>query len=230
MCFLIMINLYYKYLKSEENIMKKTLTKIMSVIMAMMIAASCASVAFAEEEVSYPYNCPDCGDLIENMADASVHSMLCESYVCDVCGETFSYIVGVVHKMTCGYELRIKNNPGETTLNYGDTLRLSADVFYVGEKLDDRELGVEYVWTADSGAVNLTTYGDYCDVEAVKAGTVTITVTLVNEEGAVLGEIDENGEKAGFIDSQTITVKAGFFQKLISFFKDLFGMDRTIVQ
>ena len=118
--------------------MKKTLTKIMSVIMAVMIAASCASVAFAEEEVSYPYNCPDCGDLIENMADASVHSMLCESYVCDVCGETFSYIVGVVHKMTCGYELRIKNNPGETTLNYGDTLRLSADVFYVGEKLDDK--------------------------------------------------------------------------------------------
>ena len=32
------------------------------------------------------------------------------------------------------------------------------------------------------------------------------------------------------VDSEKVTVNDGFFQKLISFFKNLFGMDRTVVQ
>ena len=210
--------------------MNKTLKKVISVIMAMIFALSCASVAFAASE--YPRYCSECGDLIEDQAEASVHSLVsCKNKTCEICGEKFTTVLFAVHRITCGYELKIKNNPGESTLNYGDTLRLSADVFYLDEKLDDREIGVEYVWTVDGGAAKITSYGNACEVEAVKTGTVTITVTLVDAEGEVIpGGIDENSEKYGFIDYQTINVKAGFFQKFISFFKDLFGMNRIIVQ
>lgn len=204
--------------------MKKTLTKIMSVIMAVMIAASCTSVAFADSD---EYVCTKCGETVTNGSVA--HDMFCEGVVnyCETCGETiYGSMNWTIHKAVCAtrmkFSVEINNNTGSSTLNYGDTLRLTATLLFDGEPAEEDAMeGLAFKWTTDSGAVKLTTYGDSCEVEAVKAGTATVTVVLVDEDG---------NEYTEFSDSQTITVKAGFFEKLISFFKDLFGMDRTIVQ
>lgn len=205
--------------------MKKTLTKIMSVIMAMMIAVSCASVAFADSS-NYTYVCDKCGETVSVTNGIDTHALFCNSVVCDICGESFSAVLIGAHRLTCAYanyEVEIKNNPGETTLNYGETLKLTGMVLFNGELVETDgaiRAGV-FQWTTDSSAVELVSHGEVCEVKAVKSGTAKITFSIV----------DENGDRLfDSTDSQIITVKAGFFQKLISFFKDLFGMDRTIVQ
>lgn len=223
--------------------MKKTLIRIMSVIMAMMIAVSCASAAFAEEE-SYTYVCQKCGETVSVTNGVDFHNMFCEGngMYCESCGEIIygGTIEYTVHRSTCAIIQRlskisteIKNNPGETTLNYGDTLKLSAVLIDDGDTVDIYAEGLSFKWSTDSSAVRITSYGDTCEVEAVKAGKATITLNIVDADGNIMEA--EFEDKDGNIctpysDSQTIIVKAGFFEKLISFFKDLFGMDRTIVQ
>ncbi len=59
-----------------------------------------------------------------------------------------------------------------------------------------------------------------------ESGTKTIEVKLVDENGIVYKDADGNEVS----DSEKVTVKAGFFQKLISFFKNLFGSNRTVIQ
>ena len=205
--------------------MKKSFKKVLSVIMAMIFALSCASVAFADSQ-NYTYVCNKCGETVEVISGIDTHSMFCDKVVCEYCGKSFSAILIGAHQVTCAltkYTVEIKNNPGEVTLNYGDTLKLYGVVLFDGVPMDidgAMSAGI-YQWTTDSSAVELTTYGEVCEVKAVKSGTAKITFSLVDEYG------DRLFDSA---DSQTINVKAGFFQKLISFFKDLFGMDRTVVQ
>ena len=59
-----------------------------------------------------------------------------------------------------------------------------------------------------------------------ESGTKTVEVKLVDENGNVLKNSSGNEIK----DTETVTVKAGFFMKLISFFKNLFSISRMIVQ
>ena len=54
----------------------------------------------------------------------------------------------------------------------------------------------------------------------------TVTVKAADSEGNVLTDADGNEISS----SETVTIKAGFFLKLISFFKNLFKMDRLIIQ
>ena len=61
---------------------------------------------------------------------------------------------------------------------------------------------------------------------APKNGSVWVTAKLVNADGTVVKDID--GKEIS--DSQAVTAKSGFFQKLISFFKDLFRLNRTVIQ
>ena len=55
--------------------------------------------------------------------------------------------------------------------------------------------------------------------------SVTVTVKLVDENGNV---IVINGSEIG--DTEEIKVNNGFFQKIIAFFKKLFGLTKTISQ
>ena len=57
-------------------------------------------------------------------------------------------------------------------------------------------------------------------------GTKIVTVKLVDSNGVVYQ--NANGDEIA--DSETVTINSGFFQKIISFFKNLFGMNRTVVQ
>ena len=53
-----------------------------------------------------------------------------------------------------------------------------------------------------------------------------VEVKLVDENGVVYQ--DTNGSEIS--DSENVTVNNGFFQKIISFFKNLFGMNRIVIQ
>lgn len=111
--------------------------------------------------------------------------------------------------------LKIKNNFGEKIINYGDILRLTAETTNQPDNT--------YVWWYVDGIKSGK--GNTFEISP-ESGSVEVTAKLVDANGNVI--IDKNGNEV--YDSQTVTVKSGFFQKLISFFKNLFGLNRSVVQ
>lgn len=120
--------------------------------------------------------------------------------------------VTITANFRCIASVKIKNNPGTKTINYGETLRLTAET----ANLPD---GAKLYWYVD-GAKK----GEGTTFEVSPAsGSVEITVKVVDENGNPYSESDTSA-------SQRVSVNSGFFQKIISFFKNLFGMNRTIIQ
>lgn len=111
--------------------------------------------------------------------------------------------------------------PSTTTINYGDTLIL---------KLDELNLPEGYFveWSVNGSGVKIqpSEDGTQCKVTSVSSGTVTVTAKIVDQNGDSVTDADGNAVQ----DEITLKSNAGFFQKLISFFKNLFGISRVIVQ
>lgn len=142
-------------------------------------------------------------------------------YICPDCGNEFDD--ESLYNEHLAYELSkknirvlIKNNPKSKTIKYGETLKLSA---VTSAALPE---GTSIVWYVD-GAIKGE--GEIFRL-TFESGTKTVTVKIVDENKKALKDADGNEISA----SEEVTVKAGFFQKLISFFKNLFGADREIVQ
>jgi hypothetical protein len=131
--------------------------------------------------------------------------------------ENHSFIGG--NTCSCGFKrvvdsaIKIRNNSGSNTINYGETLKLTANV-------TNKPANAKIYWYVDgvkSGE------GEVFNVK-FESGTKIITVKLVDENGVVYQ--NANGDE--ITDFENITVNGGFFQKLISFFKNLFGINRVI--
>lgn len=105
-------------------------------------------------------------------------------------------------------------NPSTTTINYGDSIILHADI--------EGELpaGAYIEWTTSNGNFEFDALNDgTCKITPSSSGDTTFTATIYDAEGKVIGT-----------DEQVITSKAGFFQKIIAFFKSIFGLTKTIPQ
>ena len=113
------------------------------------------------------------------------------------------------------------NKPSTQTINYGDTLVLHA-------KVTDMPKGARVVWTGGGETVQLEPSKDglTCKATSVASGEVTITAKIVDASGKAI--TNKNG--AAVKAEQKLTSKAGFIQKLISFFKNLFRVNRVIAQ
>lgn len=111
--------------------------------------------------------------------------------------------------------LKIKNNIGSKTINYGDILCLTAEI--------TNEINNPVVWWY----VDDVKIGEGKTFElSPESGSVKVTAKLVNADETSVKDCLENE----ILDSQTVSVKSGFFWKLISFFKDLFRIKRTVTQ
>lgn len=116
--------------------------------------------------------------------------------------------------------LKIKNKPSAITLKYGETLRVTAETMNI-------PAGCELEWSVSGEGVVITkTEGDVCEIQVTSSGTAMLTVTVVGENGEAI----RNGAGEKISDSQTVTAKAGIIQKIIAFFKKLFGLNKVIVQ
>ncbi len=115
----------------------------------------------------------------------------------------------------------IIRTPSTDTVKYGETLVLHSGI----EALPD---GMKVVWTANGNGVTLTPSEDTltCKVTSVENGSYTVTATLTDAEGNTVSDSDGNEIKT----EQTIESKVNFIYKLLSFFKNLFGFSRTILQ
>jgi|GEM_PF-2449110 len=109
--------------------------------------------------------------------------------------------------------------PSTTTINYGDTLVL---------QLEDVEVpkGYKMEWSIIGDAVTMSVSedGKECRVTSTASGNVSVTATLVDENGEPVS--NTNGGEI-FTDIN-IKSNASFWQKIVSFFKNLFRMNRII--
>lgn len=134
--------------------------------------------------------------------------------------DSFSYFILSTDELKFVDNFGIKT-PSTATISYGDTLILHADVESVPS-------GTNIVWEVSGNGVSIKPSEDgvSCAVTSTKTGTVSINAKLVDESGEVLKDFD--GEE--LTASQSIKSNAGFFQKIIAFFKKLFGLTKTIPQ
>lgn len=144
-----------------------------------------------------------------------------KSYICPDCGteiigeEAINDHITAEEKAKIKATIKIKNNSGSKTINYGETLKLTAIV-------TDKPAEAKIYWYVDGVKQG---EGEAFSV-SFESGTKTVEVKLVDANGNVLKDSSENE----IVDSEKVSVNAGFFQKLISFFKNLFGINRTVVQ
>ena len=111
--------------------------------------------------------------------------------------------------------IKIRNNTGSKTINYGELLRLTAEI-------TNKPENAKIYWYVD-GIKDAE--GEIFEISP-ESGRVTVTAKLVDAGGNAI--LDSQGIEIS--DTETVTVKSGFFQKLISFFKNLFGINRSIIQ
>ncbi len=112
-------------------------------------------------------------------------------------------------------ELRIRNNPGTKIINYGEKLSLTAEITNRPEN--------SAVWWYVEGI--RCGEGEVFET-APLTGHINITAKLIDSDG--LPVINSQGIEIS--DSETVVVKSGFFQIIISFLKNLFRLNRTVVQ
>ena len=110
--------------------------------------------------------------------------------------------------------IKIRNNPVESTVNYGDILSLTAETANMSE-------GMQVVWYVNG---EKTATGNAFKSEFKKDAEITVKITDL--DGNII--TDENGDEVS--DSQKVTVKDNFWLRIVSFFKNLFGISRLIEQ
>jgi len=105
----------------------------------------------------------------------------------------------------------IKNKDTVNTIRYGETIRLTANTENMTE-------GSKIFWYAGDEKV-----GEGETLEIAPKENIKITVKIVDANGTPC-----EGEYTS--DSQTITVKANIFWKIIAFFRNLLGINKIISQ
>lgn len=187
----------------------------------------------AKPAVSQKGNVNTCPHCLTDFADENEynnHVQLCQTtYPCSICSKEFkTSTVLNLHKVACVFvpsevkvELSIANNPGSTEIKYGESLILTAET-------KNLPSGAYVKWTADGSAVEIeqTADGKTCKVKSVDDGTVTVMARVVDKDGNAVKDL--TGKE--IYDTEVIISKAGFFQKIASFFKNLFKMNRTTTQ
>lgn len=108
-----------------------------------------------------------------------------------------------------------------SSFNYGDMMIMKVAV-------TDAPEGAKIVWeTAGNGvSISASPDGTSCTVTSTGSGTATVTAKLVDANGSAI----KNANGADISVSKEIKSNAGFFQKIISFFKNLFGLNRIVAQ
>ncbi len=115
-------------------------------------------------------------------------------------------------------EIEIDSNPGSYTVNYGETVEMYSWTKNVPE-------GASIKWVTEGSGISVSSSdnGKVFRATSTSTGTATVKVMIVDENGDVM--TDSKGNELS--DSITIRSNASFWQKIVSFFKNLFGVNRT---
>ncbi len=111
-------------------------------------------------------------------------------------------------------DISIVNNPITANVNYGEKLKLTA-------KLYNAPADAEIHWYVNGDFVS---EGESITLQFM--GNTEITAKAVKADGTPVTDYDG----AEVSESESVKVKAGFFQKLIYFFKNIFGLIKVVEQ
>ena len=114
-----------------------------------------------------------------------------------------------VYEATGPVSQDVVNKPSQTTISYGDAIILHIDASMI-------PAGGRVEWTASNNNFSYKANGATCEIHPEKSGDTTFTATVYDANGNAISK-----------DEQTMTSKAGFFDKIIAFFKGLFGLSKT---
>ncbi len=152
--------------------------------------------------------------------EATIYSSGEQIRHCTGCGNEQTQII---NRLTNEDKIIVITHPSTTVINYGDTLILHANInlFALPE-------GCTIVWRVEGSGVVLTPSEDglTCKVTSVQNGDITVIATVVDENGEVVTDI--NGSEIFF--AQQLKSKVNFWQRIVSFFKNLFRITRIILQ
>ncbi|MGN0573426.1 MAG: leucine-rich repeat protein [Acutalibacteraceae bacterium] len=106
----------------------------------------------------------------------------------------------------------IVNTPSTSSISYGDSIVLHVDSSKIPE-------GGYVEWTASNGnfGMSVSADGTTCTVSPKSSGKTVFTATVYDKDGNVIST-----------DTQEMTAKAGLWQKIVAFFKKIFGLTKTI--
>lgn len=126
-------------------------------------------------------------------------------------GQITTYTIVVLN------HIEIVNGNSTATIDYGDTLRLTAQT-------DKVPANTSVKWSYEGTGVEFSPVenSNKCDIKATGSGSIVVTATAVDELGDPI--YDASGRIIS--DSQEIKIDAGLWQKIVSFFKDLFNKNR----
>ena len=144
--------------------------------------------------------CTVCNEWFKEYLDMAAHTDNDGNGYCDDCG---------VITAVSGFAIR---KPSTATINYGDAIILHADI--------DGTLpeGARIEWTADNGnfSMSVSADGTACKISPKSNGKTVFTATVYDKDGNVISS-----------DTQEMTAKAGLWQKIVAFFKKIFGLTKT---
>lgn len=108
------------------------------------------------------------------------------------------------------------NEPSTATISYGDSIILHTDIAGTVPE------GAKIIWSQNNDnfeIVGISSDCVTCKITPKSSGDTTFTAKVVSSDGEVLAE-----------DTQTMTSKAGLWDKIVAFFKKIFGLTKTIPQ
>ena len=102
--------------------------------------------------------------------------------------------------------------PSTASVDYGDSIILHLDI---DKSLPD---GAYIEWSESNGNFSMSVSADglTCKVSPKSSGKTVFTATVYDKDGNVISS-----------DTQEMTAKAGLWQKIVAFFKKIFGLTKT---
>lgn len=201
---------YYKLVTAELNRTKANLDSLKAnsghtVAIDEYVAPTCKSTGLSQGK-----HCTTCNAVLVPQKVIPVsrrHTDKNGDGICDICLCTIK---------NCSVEIEV---PSTMTINYGSTIVLHSNI-------KDMPDGAVAEWSFKGKGVEISPSpdGSSCYVRSVGSGTAYITVRAVYDDGSAVQNID--GKEA--YATQKIISRDGAWQRLIAFFKRLFGISTVI--
>lgn len=175
------------------------------------IIATPAQTYVSDVDITWKINDEDIATVSEDGVITAVSRGKTTLFALAPNGQTFA---------TCSITVNIREidaqilKPTTTTISYGDSIILHIDTTNI-------PVGGSIEWTTDNDNFTKSIASDSstCTISPSKSGSTIFTAIVYDANGNVIST-----------DTQIMTSKAGFFDKLIAFFKRLFGLTKTIPQ
>ncbi len=161
--------------------------------------------------------------VVDNNGNVTAKAVgVAEIKVCTVDGKkTESCILSVM-----GSAAIILTKPSTTTIDYGDTLVMVV-------KVDNMPDGVKVIWSVTGNyftinyANNVNSNGEWkCELTSANTGCTEVMAKLVYEDGTVYKTL--SGKEV--FATQKLNSRAGWWQKFVSFIKNIFGISGKIYE